>query len=771
MSPIVYRLRQSLRHHLASTALLALVVAVMLGLALTLVAGAQRTLSAPDRYAGAFGGGFDVVMDQSDREPSPETVEALPGVQKVASASFVFGFLTPHGDDEEVDALVFTGVLGAVAGTNLIAGREPQPGRTDEIVVSSSFLSQNGAQLGDLFDLSTFTQEQANAAAFDNPIPEGPTTTAQVVGVFGGASELVDGYVIAVFPPALLDLGDVGVGGGTSAIELVPGTTLDDLRVQLDTLPNATDLTINEVDWVPAAVRSAVRTQGQGLGILALFAVVAAVAVIGQLLGRQYRISEAERLALRTLGMTRRQLLIDPLAGAAIPIVVGATVAAALAISFSGLFPTGFVKQIEPQSGVRFNPVIHVAGPLVLIVSLLAWVAIGLALTDRRRPVNATTPAVDGIASHLQSAELATGLRFAFSAARDRRWPAGSFLGLTIVLAVVIGALTLGANINQLVDRPSEWGSAPFSVGTGGDGIPDEVREVLATDPDVAAVTYYGTVTVGVGLEGLDVVGLQPARGELLPPVLSGRLPQSDDEVVLGKVTARALDVGVGDEFDVTSEAGTHRLRVTGLAVIPSVERGNGIGEGGVVTVGGLQRLDPTAPLSSAGIELRPGAPAGTTERLSGLAGVRIGSTTATAEIVNLDRIRSIPSLVAAVLALFAVLSLTHQLIVSARQRRRDMGILKALGANRGFVSQVVHLQATAFATATILLAIPIGIVAGQSVYRLIADSIGARGDATVPVGALLVAIVAPIILANLVAVLPARRARRLRPALHLNQE
>ena len=170
--------------------------------------------------------------------------------------------------------------------------------------------------------------------------------------------------------------------------------------------------------------------------------------------------------------------------------------------------------------------------------------------------------------------------------------------------------------------------------------------------------------------------------------------------------------------------------------------------------------------MSVAGLELRPGAPDGTAERLSNLIGLRIGPQQATTEIVNLDRIRSIPWL-----AFFAVLSLTHQLVVSARQRRRDLGILKALGANRSFVSRVVHVQSTAFTVATIVLAIPIGVVAGQSVYRLISDSIGARGGAIVPVGSLALAVVAPLVLANLVALLPARRARRLRPTLYLNEE
>jgi predicted lysophospholipase L1 biosynthesis ABC-type transport system permease subunit len=40
-----------------------------------------------------------------------------------------------------------------------------------------------------------------------------------------------------------------------------------------------------------------------------------------------------------------------------------------------------------------------------------------------------------------------------------------------------------------------------------------------------------------------------------------------------------------------------------------------------------------------------------------------------------------------------AVLSMSHQLITSARRRRRDLGIVRALGADRRWVSRVLHWQ------------------------------------------------------------------------------
>ncbi len=259
---------------------------------------------------------------------------------------------------------------------------------------------------------------------------------------------------------------------------------------------------------------------------------------------------------------------------------------------------------------------------------------------------------------------------------------------------------------------------------------------------------------------GLDIVGIQPTRGELLPPLLSGRLPQADDEIVLGKLSATRLGVGLGDEFEVTTETGPHRLRVTGLVVIPSVEQGRRHRRRRCRHAG---RAAPPRPdcvaehrrsrTSSGGSRRHRRAPRA---EFAGYSSVELQPT---ARIVNLDRIRSIPWLVAAVLATFAMLSLAHQLVVSARHRRRDLGVLKALGANRGFVSEVVHVQATVFTAAVIVIAIPIGVIAGQSVYRFITDSVGARGGATVPASVLLVSIIATVLVANLVA-LSARTTR-----------
>ena len=119
----------------------------------------------------------------------------------------------------------------------------------------------------------------------------------------------------------------------------------------------------------------------------------------------------------------------------------------------------------------------------------------------------------------------------------------------------------------------------------------------------------YGVTTVAVGSRRLGIVGMRQVRGDLAPDTLRGRLPQSDDEIALGAVAARALDVADGDdELTVAGAAGPRAMRVTGVAVIPGIEESDVIGDVGLVTYSGLLRIDPTERLSSAVIDLRAGA-------------------------------------------------------------------------------------------------------------------------------------------------------------------
>jgi len=767
---IAYRLRHRLRSRWGSTVVLTVVVAVTGGIVLTLTAGAARTLSAPSRYRAWQGDLYDVSVQQESGRPRTAEIASLPAVARVAMGTFVFGGLKTADGLDVPDGLVFAGSPAAF-GQRLVSGREPDPAAPGEFVGSREWIEAAHARLGDRFRLVTLTQAQADASGFDTMDPAGPVVEATMVGTSDGPSALQDGHSAVVFPATLLDTGDIGVSTTNGAVGLAPGATPAALRAQLDALPNGSAFGLDALELVPAEVKKAVSAQGQGFAILAAIVAITTLVVVGQLLSRQVRPAEDQRRALAALGMTRAQVSADPVALAAVPIVLGAAGAIALAYLASGLFPVGFVSHVEPHPGLRFDGLSLVGGAAVFAVLLVVWVTIGLRVARRtRRP--AAPGLVDKFAPRLHSPEAAIGMRFAFTRPGGGSGARATVLGMVAVFGLLVGALTFGASVGAFIDHPPRWGvNFDASIGQGGGPPPPETQALIEDDPDVAGLTLFGTVLTSVGNDSFQVTGMQAVKGSVTPVMLSGRLPQSDDEIALGQVAAARFGVSSGDELRVVGPAGPRSLRVTGLVVMPSVESGDGVGEGGLVTFPALQKVDDSAALSTAAIRFAPGAPAGAAGRLSERIHMAVGPSEPPGVIINVDRIRYIPFVVAATLALLAVLALAHQLILSAERRRRDVAVLRALGANRRWVTGVVHWQANLFTVVVLALAVPVGIVAGVIVFRAFVGHMGALDTVTVPWASLAFSLLALFVLVNLVAAASAWRARRRGPARQLAVE
>ncbi len=79
--------------------------------------------------------------------------------------------------------------------------------------------------------------------------------------------------------------------------------------------------------------------------------------------------------------------------------------------------------------------------------------------------------------------------------------------------------------------------------------------------------------------------------------------------------------------------------------------------------------------------------------------------------------------------------------------------------------------QATALSAGGLVVGIPLGLVAGVLAWRLVADGLGVSTAATVPMLGLVLIVPAAILLANLVAAVPARWAARTQPAVALRTE
>lgn len=753
-----YRVGSYSRRHRWQVAALTALIALVGGFVTIVAAGATRTLSAADRYEDVYGGEFDGIVEQVDGGPRDDEVRALRSVTSVVTVTFVFGVVTTG--DEVVESLVFAGDYRAF-GSQLLDGRTPRA--PEEFLASEAFMERTGSSLGDRFTLVTVSQEQAFTTGFDTPPDEiaGPTVEARVVGTFAGPSDLQQTAAYAVFPPSMLGLGDVGIAASQHAVGLRPGAKLTDLRTELDELDSPESFAIDPARLVVADVRQAVDTRGRAIAVLALVLGLAAVATLGQLLSRTMRIEDGEAAALRSLGMGPRQLVLDPSARAVGPIVVGLVVAGPLAYVLSGRFPMGFTALVEPSPGVRFEWA-HLWVPGATALGVAAWVVAAMASARRRRRVSRSA-AVERVARAAPGVTVATGVRFAFTRAGRGGSVVAPLVGLASLTAVVVAAVTFGASLGRLIDDPERFGGFDVSAGQGGDAVPPEVVEVIAADPGVGLVVLAGNVVTTVDSLSIDLTGVEAERGSYEPSVLEGRAARVDDEVMLGRVTARNLGVGVGGHIDVRAPGGTVRMSVVGIGLVPSAEGGDGVGQGGLVTVDALRRLDPEVSVGFLLAEVRSGDGAETIERLkASLDGVvEVKPPDLPPVILNVARVRTVPYVVAALLAALVLVGLGHQLLTSARHRHRDLAVMRALGAGRRWTAVVVHWQATLWVVGLAVIAVPVGVVVGRVLYRAFADGIGASPGTAVPLGLLLIGVAGLVVLTNVVAMVPAGHVRR----------
>ena len=131
--------------------------------------------------------------------------------------------------------------------------------------------------------------------------------------------------------------------------------------------------------------------------------------------------------------------------------------------------------------------------------------------------------------------------------------------------------------------------------------------------------------------------------------------------------------------------------------------------------------------------------------------------------LVNFGEAVNFPLILGCVLAMFGVATLLHLLVVSVVRRRREMGLLKALGFVNLQVGAAVLWQATTVALVGIAVGVPLGIVVGRVVWNAFATNLGAVPVAAVPGLTIAALAVGVLMVANALAVIPAVTSARRR--------
>lgn len=816
---VAYRLQSQLRRRWRSLLGLAALVAVLGGIVLATAAGARRTSSAYDRLLEVTNPPELLVSPAGDTDPTPfySAVARLQGVHGMRLGAGIPVVPEAGTPSERLAGAIAGGAVVApidgqagsdIGRPRMVEGRLPDQERADEIMVSERFATTNDVRVGDRIDAVLLTGQAADVAIVataDEGVPIRLTVTG--IGVlfdevvpYSGLSE--SGSAIGTAPlAARVDRADWAFEG--ALVDVEPGIDLDALTAEIEALGRREELGTGGLVFVAdqaalaRQVSDAMRPLAVSTAIAAVGIGLVALLVVGQAVSRVSRESVVEIQALQAIGSRPGDRVALTMARAAIVGAVGAAGAVALAVALSGRFPIGVARLAEPDPGLHVDVPALVGGAVAIVVLTVAS-AMPAVLLSRNRPAPAPRP------SRLSGAAVACGLspagvqgvRFAARGDGTRPIPMRSTLvAMTAAIVSVVATVAFADSLVRLLDTPARYGQGWDRLLDAQFG-PVPVRRILerlGPSPEVGglAAGNFGDVAVnGLPIAAFD---LRVLRGDVSIGIVEGRPATAADEIVLGSETINRLGVEVGDVIDVEVGEEIRPMRLTGRGVFPLMGQGSfsttGLGVGAqlggdaLASFGDFDEVpadyeldghrynfvavDVTGPPSALDAELAElEASAAADEAFLFVRGDQPPT-----RIRDLDTVRVVPAAMAGALTLVAVTALVNLLITSVRERRRELALLRALGFSRRQLSATVSWQASVLALTALAIGTPLGVALGRAVWRWFAEGLGAAAPAETPWLWLGIALVTTLILANLVAAVPARSAARVRPAIVLREE
>ena len=333
------------------------------------------------------------------------------------------------------------------------------------------------------------------------------------------------------------------------------------------------------------------------------------------------------------------------------------------------------------------------------------------------------------------------------------------------------------------------WNYALLSGFAGDEDLPaHQSASLLAHDHYVTAASgvYFAKATIDG--TSFPIIGAD-LDAAVAPPLLSGHGVEAPNQIVLGAETMAIVGKHVGDTVEVGGGRGRPaRLTIVGTATLPALV-GPGMGVGAIVDY----RLIPAAVRNTQGSAVpgpnaylirTTGPPAQALRSLElithtinspnspspGSAGGVIAALRPE-EIVDSHSIVAIPAVLGASLAVGAALALGTTLVASVRRRRRDLAILKTLGLSGRQLGTVVAWQSTVTVAVGTVIGIPLGIILGHVLWNGFAEAIHAVPVTSIPPAYVVAIAVGAVVLANVVAAVPARCAAHTPTAALLRSE
>lgn len=294
--------------------------------------------------------------------------------------------------------------------------------------------------------------------------------------------------------------------------------------------------------------------------------------------------------------------------------------------------------------------------------------------------------------------------------------------------------------------------------------LPDGLVDKIAALPEVeqARAGQMAFATLGTGrvmLQGYPSDVVTHVQGSITPA--SAEQMGTGAGVVLSRDVSRSLGAEVGDELTLPTPTGDHTVRV--VQVIPYFSVISGIV---VMDISRLHEWYQRPGETIIGIDLKPGvdvaaAKATIRELAYPELSIQTGTEAVDAISASLRQGTSISNAILWIVVLVATVALLNTLMLSVLDRRRELGVLRAMGTGRKFLLRSVLAEAAGIG----ITGAAIGLVVGVVVQYLSTTAIGHAMTIDIawePSPLLLVYGTIALLLALLGSIPPALRAARM---------
>ncbi len=336
-------------------------------------------------------------------------------------------------------------------------------------------------------------------------------------------------------------------------------------------------------------------------------------------------------------------------------------------------------------------------------------------------------------------------------------------LGLGMAALTLTAAVTLSTAVTALVSEPGSYGADGDLFVYPSHYMPDtEVRHLISEQPEVLA--QHATRWGNFQLQGQDeVCYLRFREGDLAAfqfPIIEGRMFQEPDEALVGYGLARQQNLHPGDELGIVLDGQPVTVRVAGIYREP-----NNLGQMLMLPMEMGRRIWPDLEAASYVLKVRPGVEAGAVaaalraasgDQLEVILAGQMGISS------NILAIRGMMAQLSLVLAGIAAVGTLNSVWLSVQERRRELGMLKAVGMTPHQVTLSVLVAAAGLA----VVGYAVGFLVGLPGISLLMDTVARSqgfGPLRPPLDGVGLALILPaiVVVAVVGASIPAYRAGR----------